>query len=75
MNEKPPGKSKTKDSMLCRFCAYCTETSDQGGKGLNPASFRAHHALGLLTENHHPWISRLEASENKSSDSTVFWAR
>jgi hypothetical protein len=40
MNEKPPGKSKTKDSMLCRFCAYCTETSDQGGKGLNPASGR-----------------------------------
>ena len=32
MNEKPPEKSKTKDSMLCWLCAYCTETSDQGGK-------------------------------------------
>ena len=53
MNDQSPGKSKTKDSMLCRFCAYCTGTSDQGGKGINPASLQAHHPLGLLTENRH----------------------
>jgi hypothetical protein len=53
MNEKPPGKSTTKDSMLCRLCAYCTEASDQGGKAINPVSLQAHHALGLLTENRH----------------------
>jgi high-affinity nickel-transport protein len=37
MNDQPPGKSKTKDSMLCRFCAYYTGNQRQVGKAIRLA--------------------------------------